>query len=164
MDKRHVSSAVLLALALAAGCGTQEGGVSRPPATGAKAPTKGEHDHGPGPHGGTIIEFGKLHAEFTVDHAKQEATVYVLSGDLKRAVPIPTDKLLLSIKTPPFQTDLKAVPLDGEPAGQSSRFVGRHTALGKEQEFEGTVSGEWNGTPYLGDFKEKPEGHEKDKK
>jgi len=56
------------------------------------------------------------------------------------------------------------VPLDGEPQGKSSRFVGKHERLGKEQEFAGTVSGEIEGKPYAGDFKEEPESPKKDKK
>lgn len=127
---------------------------------------KDDHDHGPGPHGGTIIEFGRgLHAEFTVDHAKKQATVYILSGNLKNAAPLKTDKLLLSIKDPKFETELKADPIEKDPKGSSSRFVGTHEKLGVEQEFEGTVSGEVEGKPYFGDFKEEAEHHEKkDKK
>ena len=110
------------------------------------------HDHGEAPHGGTIIEFGKYHAEFCVDHGKKQVTVYILSGDLEKNDPIPATKLLLSIKTPTFQADLVAVPQDGDPKGRSSRFVATHENFGKEQEFEGTVSGEIDGKPYLGDF------------
>jgi hypothetical protein len=60
--------------------------------------------------------------------------------------------------------DLKAVPQDGDPAGKSSRFVGKHDSFGKEQEFEGTMSGVVDGKPYAGDFKEeehKDHKHEK---
>lgn len=80
--------------------------------------------------------------------------VGLLSGDLEKNDPIPATKLLLSIKTPTFQADLVAVPQDGDPKGRSSRFVATHENFGKEQEFEGTVSGEIDGKPYLGDFKE----------
>ncbi len=112
-----------------------------------------DHDHGEGPHGGTVFEFGKHHAEFTVDHAKQQATVYILSGSLKKAVPIFADKLTLTLKDPPCTIELKAQPLDGEPMGRSSRFVGTHPNLGKEQEFAGTVS---DGQGTTGNFQEKP--------
>jgi hypothetical protein len=146
----------LLAAAVAlAGCDTKK--PADTPKGGAKAGEDGdEHDHGPGPHGGTIIEFGKYHGEFVVDHKKQEATVYILDGKAEKAVPIPTDTLLLSIKSPQFQVELKAAPLEGEPKGRSSRFVGKHEKLGVEQEFAGTVSGEIDGKPHLGDFEEKP--------
>ncbi len=124
-----------------------------------------DHEHGPGPHGGTVIEFGKYHGEFVVDHAKKQATVYILDGKVKNAVPIAAEKLLLNIKTPQFQADLMAVPQESDPKGKSSRFVATHDNLGKEQEFEGTVSGEVDGKPYLGDFKEEAhKGHDHDKK
>ncbi|MGL6075434.1 MAG: hypothetical protein ACRC8S_14865 [Fimbriiglobus sp.] len=123
-----------------------------------------DHDHGEAPHGGTIIEFGKYHAEFCVDHGKKQVTVYILSEDLKKNEPIAAAKLLLSIKTPTFQTDLVPAPQEGDPKGKSSRFVATHDNFAKEQEFEGTVSGEIDGKPYLGDFKEEEhKDHKRDK-
>jgi hypothetical protein len=38
--------------------------------------------------------------------------------------------------------------------------VGTHDSLGVVQEFSGTISGEIDGTPYSGDFKEEPHDHE----
>lgn len=129
-----------------------------------ETPKKDSHDHGEAPHGGTIIEFGKSHAEFCVDHGKKQVTVYILSEDLKKNEPIAAAKLLLSIKSPTFQTDLVAAPQDGDPKGKSSRFVATHDNFAKEQEFEGTVSGEIDGKPYLGDFKEEEhKDHKHDK-
>ena len=58
---------------------------------------------------------------------------------------------------------LKAEPQKGDPEGKASCFVGTHEKLGVEQEFEGTLTGEADGTPYTGDFKEEPEAP-KDKK
>ena len=52
------------------------------------------------------------------------------------------------------------MPMDGEPKGRSSRYVGTHDNLGKVQEFEGTLTGLVDGKPYSGDFKE--EAHEHD--
>lgn len=160
MSLKKLLGVALLAVAVTAtGCGptattpTKAGdpkGVTPP-----KADDHEDHDHGPGPHGGTIIEFGKHHAEFCVDHDKKQVTIYILSGNLKKAVPIPAEKLLLSIKSPQFQVDVKASPLEGEPKGQSSRFVATHDNFGKEQDFEGTLSGEIEGKPYLGDFRHK---------
>ena len=122
------------------------------------------HGHGAGPHEGTLADWGggKFHIEFNVDHDKQEATVYVLGSDEKTPVPIKaTDgKLMLTITEPSFQVELKAEPLDGEADGNASRFVGKHEKLGVVQEFAGTVSGEVDGTPYAGDFKEEPHDHE----
>lgn len=136
----------------------------KPIATQAVAHEEDEHDHGEGPHGGTILEFGKYHGEFCMDHAKKQATVYILDGKAKNTKSIPVEKLSLSIKSPQFQTDLVAMPQDGEPKGESSRFVATHENFGKEQEFEGTVSAVINGKPYLGDFKEEAHDHDKKKK
>jgi hypothetical protein len=94
----------------------------------------------------------------TVDHDKQEATVYVLGDDEKTAVPIKASTILLNINAPKFQVELAAAPLDGEAEGTASRFVGKHESLGKAQEFAGSISGEVDGTPYVGDFKEEPHG------
>jgi hypothetical protein len=146
-----------LAAVLAAGCNSH-------PASNTKAGTAaaaGDHEHGVGPHGGTILELGggKYHGEFTVDHKKQEAAVYILRGDAKTLLPIKADKVLLSIKDPSFQVELKARPEKGDAAGQSSCFAGTHEKFGKEQEFAGTVSCEIDGKPFTGDFAEKDEGH-----
>ena len=37
------------------------------------------HAHAPGPHGGTIVDWGggKFHVELTVDHDRKEATAYM---------------------------------------------------------------------------------------
>lgn len=162
-----VTCGSLVALALA-GCNT-----SAPPST-TGTPTAGEshegHDHdahahgehGAGPHDGTIGEFGggKYHIEFTVDHAKQEAIVYILGDDVKTPAPLKTDKLTLAINDPAVTVELSAQPLEGESDGASSRFVGTHESLGKEQDFAGTVTAEVEGTPYEGDFKEESHSHE----
>lgn len=151
---------LLLITFAVAGCGSQPSAdTNKSPAT-SKSESE-EHAHGSGPHGGTIADWGggKYHVEFTVDHGKKEATVFILGSDAKSATPIKSTKLLLSITDPPFQTELTAQPIEGEKDGMSSRFVGRHDTLGKVQEFAGTISGEVDGTPFAGDFKEEAEGH-----
>ena len=126
--------------------------------------SEGGHSHGAGPHGGTVADWGggKFHVEFTVEHSQQEAVVYVLGSDEKTPTPIMvTDgKLLLTIKAPPFQVELIATPLEGETNSSASRYVGKHEKLGMVQEFAGTISGEVDGTPYSGDFKEDSHDHE----
>jgi hypothetical protein len=114
------------------------------------------HGHGAGPHDGTLADWGggKYHVEFTVNHDKQEATVYVLGSDEKSPVPIRTDKISLTIGNPELQADLLPMPLEGEADGLSSRFVGKHEKLGIVQEYAGTMSAEIEGTPYTGDFEE----------
>jgi hypothetical protein len=131
----------------------------------AAAPAPGEpHTHGAGPHGGTVADWGggKYHVEFTVDHEKKEATVYVLGGDEKTLSAVKTNNggLLLTINEPSFQVVLKAAPDPSDPAGSAAKYVGTHEYLGIVREFSGTISGEIDGTPYAGDFKEEPHGDE----
>ena len=118
------------------------------------------HGHGVGPHDGTIADWGggKFHAEFTVDHDKQQATVYVLGSDEKTATPIDAESIELSIADPEMQVVLSAQPQEGDPEGKSSRFVGTHEKLGVVQEYAGTMTGVVDGTPYSGDFKEEAHG------
>jgi len=137
-----------------------------PKDSGKLAPAaKKEHDHpDKGPHGGPFAEWGdeEYHVEFTVDHDKKEATVYILGPDAKTHKAIDTRELILALKTEPLEKIImKPVPQadQGDKDGNSSRFVGTHEVLGKKMEFEGTVSGKVGKTPYSGDFKEKAEAH-----
>lgn len=116
------------------------------------------HDHGAGPHGGTLADWGggKYHVEFTVDHDKKEAVIYVLGTDEKTPAPIKAadGKLLLTVREPAFQVELVARPLSGEAESTSSCYGGMHESLGIIREFAGTISGEVDGTPFAGDFAE----------
>lgn len=122
------------------------------------------HEHGAGPHGGTLADWGggKYHVEFTVDHDRRQATVYILGSDEKTPAPIAAadDQLLLTITQPFFSVDLQAAPQAGDPPGTASRFVGTHEQLGVVQEFAGTIAGEVEGVPYAGDFQE--QAHEQE--
>jgi hypothetical protein len=157
---------VAAVLVLVVGCGS----------SGAKKPKGGppsgheEHgEHGEGPHGGAVGDWGggKYHFEFTVDHDKKEATVYILGSDEITPAPIKAKdgQLTLSIKglknKDEYTVVLKAEPQKGDPEGKSSRFVGTNEMLGVVQEFAGTLSGEADGTPYTGDFKEEPPAKKK---
>ena len=161
---------IAIALSITPGCGNKPAakkpvgsgkkpvGSDKKPAGKAKTAKKIEHVHGEGPHGGTIADWGggKYHVEFTVDHDKKEATIYVLGDDAKTAHPIAAKKITLSINDPKFQTDCVPAPMKGEKDGKSSRFVGKHDNLGIVREYEGIISGQMDGTPYSGPFKEEP--------
>jgi len=161
MKKPELTLTVLIAigtLAFVVGCAD-----SKPEANGnSEQPEShsGEtgHGHGAGPHDGTLADWGggKYHVEFTVDHGKQEATIFILGDDEKTASPIKAAEIQLSIKDPMMQVTLLAIPLDGDAEGSASRFVGNHESLGVVQEYEGTISGVVDDTPYSGDFKEEP--------
>lgn len=129
----------------------------------AKPAVKAKHDHPEdGPHKGPLAEWGaeEFHPEFTVDHQKQEARVYVLGPDAKTPAPIKTERILLTIYAPAFQVDLKPEPQPNDPPGTASCFVGKHEKLGEDRSFAGTLSAEINGKPYAGDFKEGAHHHE----
>jgi hypothetical protein len=160
--RKLVSGAAIVAtLSLALGCSGPTGSSPTKSDTSSK---KEEHSHGTGPHGGAVAHWGgsKYHAEFTVDHDKQEATVYILGSDAKTAAPIKAKdgQIAASITgvkdKGTFDVILKALPQEGDPEGKSSRFVGKHEKIGVVQEFEGTITGENDGTPYTGRFKEEP--------
>lgn len=160
--KRFWIGFICLAGLVTAGCHQEAADSSLPP---APLSADDDHDHGggeghdrEGPHHGTLVEWnaGKYQLELVVDQDKKEVTVYVLGEDAKTAVPIATETLVVSIQDPALILDLKAVPLDGEPSGKSSRFVGTHDEFAKERQLAGTISGEFQGTPYTGDFQQKP--------
>lgn len=161
--------AMLAFMSLAAGCGKNEKAdkeADKAKAAGKKGgehkkSDEGDHVHGPGPHGGTITDWGggKYHVEFVVDHDKKEATVYVLGGDEETPAPIQAKdgQILLTIDEPKFQVTLKAAPLKGESEEKASRFVGQHEKLGIVREFSGIIIGVVDGTPFRGPFKEEAE-------
>lgn len=159
MSRIHLLVAGIALFAMA-GCGETPAPVETPVTPPANTGEEG-HSHGEGPNGGAVADWGggKYHVEFTVDHDTQEATVYILDSNAKNPTPIKSEKLLLNISDPVFQVELMPLPLDGEADGTSSRFVGKNEKLGVVQEFTGTISGEAEGTPYAGDFKEEPHSH-----
>jgi hypothetical protein len=140
-------------LLIVAGCSKEKPTVA--PAADSTVETSA-HSHGSGPHGGAIADLGggAYHAEFTVDHDAKQSTVYVLGSDGKTAAPIKASKLVLTINEPSYEVELNAQPMPGETGGESSRFVGQHENFGIVREFAGTISGEFDGTPYVGEFAE----------
>lgn len=148
----------LLVVALAVGCGANSTPLtSAPPST----PKPGHTHTDGGVAGGALVEWGaeEYHAEFTVDHKSSEATVYILDGSAKKVVAIPAKSITLSLtQSPPVVVKLVPKPQDGDPADQSSRFVGTHPALATEVRLAGSISGEVNGKKYTGDFKHEPAG------
>ncbi|TWU12888.1 hypothetical protein CA54_17140 [Symmachiella macrocystis] len=161
MLRIHLLTAAF-ALCTLAGCGeTPKPEETSPPANSTEAGHGHSHSHSEGPNGGVIADWGggKFHVEFTVDHDTKIATVYILDNNAKNPAPIDAEKLLLNIADPVFQVELMPVPLEGEAEGTSSRFIGKNDKLGVVQEFAGTISGEADGTPYAGDFKEETHSH-----
>ncbi|MCE9632101.1 MAG: hypothetical protein K8S94_15475 [Planctomycetia bacterium] len=172
MNRQNTVSAAVVITSMICGAGCTQ--APTPPKSAAKAAAArpddhghshddgDHHGHGAGPHDGTLADWGggKYHVEFTVDHDKKEAVIYVLGSDEKTAAPVKTadGKLLLTIREPAFQVELAARPLNGEAEGMSSCYGGTHESLGIVREFAGTISGEVDGTPFAGEFTEQPHG------
>lgn len=144
----------LLFAALVAGCGPTTSPTTSPAKMDPPA-----HEHPTvGPSGGVVVEWGEeeYHLEFLADRTAGEATVYVLDGTAKKVTAVGAKSLTLSLEgTPPVTVTLEPKPQEGDPAGKSSRFVGKSDALKKEGLFSGSLSGEVGGKNYTGDFKEK---------
>lgn len=151
---------LIVGVLLVAGCNKQDG--SKPVgATDAKQNSTAAHaPHGMGPNGGVVFDLGKQHAEFTVDHDQQQCTILVLGDDEKTPTPVTAIELVVAIKETKT-ADGKPVPamtviLKPQDAadGKASKFVGTDPGIGNVADFEGTVSGEIDGKPAQGDFKE----------
>lgn len=160
-----------LLLGALAGCGDKKPTDDKKPDSGKdntkkpgdkKDDKKGEHDHGPGPNGGVIFDFGKYHAEFTVNHDKKECYVLFINGDNEKAPPLPVVATELTLTTKPTKTkdgkDVPAMTIALKPTdakdGKATKFVGAHAGLGNVADFEGTVVGEIDKKPAEGEFKE----------
>lgn len=158
-------------LALAGGCAREKPKTTATNGKKQDGKTPPAHDHPDhGPHGGALAEWGdeEYHAEFTVDHKKKQATVYILDGSAKKPAPIAAEtvELTLTHEKSPVQITLKADPDKDDPKGKSSRFVGTHDKLGEERPFEGEISANVGDVPYAGKFHEEEddEHHKKDAK
>lgn len=156
-----------LALIILAIAGCENSRTTRP-AEPAKAEAKhdhdhkheGEHVHGNGPNGGVVFDLGKQHAEFTVNHDKQECTVLILGDDEKTPQPVAATELIVALKETKTEAGAivaaTAITLSPqEPVGgKASKFVGADPVIGNVADFAGTVTGEIDGKPAQGEFKE----------
>ena len=119
-----------------------------------------DHVHGKGPNGGVVFDFGKHHAEFTVDHDKKECTLSFLGMDEKTPTPVAAKDVTVTTKeakakdgtvVPPMTIKLAATD---EKDGKATTFVGTDPGLGNVAEFEGAVNGVLDAKPSKGEFKE----------
>jgi hypothetical protein len=89
-----------------------------------------------------------------VNPETREAIVYILDGKAVAPKPIASKTLALGLRqSPALALTLAARPLDRDPAGSSSRFVGKHDTFGEKKSFAGTLSCEVDGKKYSGFFK-----------
>jgi hypothetical protein len=107
-----------------------------------------------------VFDFGQHHAEFTVDHPKQQCMLLLLDDDAK--TPIFEVAGELALATNPTKTKegkaVDAMTITLTPTNavdcKTSTFVGTDPGLGNVADFDGTVSGEIDGKPAQGEFKE----------
>jgi hypothetical protein len=152
---------ILAAVLVVAGCSKSE---TKPAPSSssntATAPVVAEHTHGTGPNGGVVMDLGSQHAEFTVDHGKKEVTVLVLGDDKKTPKPIAATGLVLNIKETKTADGKVVAPMTitlqpvKAAEGKTATFVGTDPGIGNVADFAGTVSGEIDGKPAMGEFKE----------
>src|SRR5262245_25544434 len=106
--KTLAAIALGLGLALAAGCDKKND------KGGDKGGGKDGHEHGNGPHGGVVFDFGggAYHGEFKPNHKEKSATVWILGADEKSLTPVKADRLRLVVSntTPKIEIDL--TPID----------------------------------------------------
>lgn len=162
MTRKTFAAFVLgLGLLWAVGCDAKKDGAKEAPKGGDKKGDEDDHNHGAGPHGGVIIELGKYHGEFKPDHAKKEATVWLLKADAKTPARVKADKLRLVVTNTNPKIEIDLLPVDKDADGAATTFTGKHDGFGVEMEYKGTVSVTVDGKPYSGDFEEKAEPKKK---
>lgn len=155
MKKWTFAAAGLLTFVAVVGCTSKPGGSPQAKSGKPSAAKDGDehHDgHAPGPHGGVVFDFGRVHGEFVTDPAKQECSVYIFGSDEKTPKSVAATHLDLTIKNPAMTLELKPAPATGDPAGKASRFFGQHAEFGKKQRFVGVLAGVVDNKPSQGEF------------
>ncbi|MGD9644693.1 MAG: hypothetical protein AB7U73_03210 [Pirellulales bacterium] len=164
MTYSKIAFSLLFCGLLLAGCGKhtstpETNGSPEAPSQTSSAEPAG-HTHGAGPNGGVVFDLGSQHAEFTVDHGKQQCTILVLGADEKSPLPVAAEELTLSTKetktadgTVVAPMTITLVPQEAAD-GKASTFVGTDPGMANVADFEGTVVGLIDGKPAQGEFKE----------
>lgn len=167
---KTVSAGLLIGVLAMAGCSDTKKNdtAAKPdPENATKSNSGGDASHGPhgaGPNGGVVFDLGKYHAEFTVDHAKNQCLILVLGVDETTPAPVAVQDLTLTTKetktadgtpVPPMTVDL--LPQD-ETDGKATTFIGTDPGLSNVADFDGTVLGVVDGKPSQGEFSESAGG------
>jgi len=128
-------------------------------------PAQAQHAHGAGPNGGVVFDLGGHHAEFTVNHDRGEAKIVVLGTDEKSLAAVDATEFILLTKES-HTADGKVVPpmtivmLPQEASGgKATTYVGSDPGIHNVADFAGTVSGDIDGKPAMGEFDEAAGGH-----
>jgi YHS domain-containing protein len=90
-----------------------------------------DHDHPPGPHGGTLVAVGReshFHVEAVFERSGH-VRVYTYGGDETQVHPIDSQPVPATVRRPPDGTEFSVLlspePQPGDPPGKASRFAGR---------------------------------------
>lgn len=118
------------------------------------------HSHAPGPHGGTVVDWGggTYHVELVFDHPARKVSAYIYGTDEKTPAPIKAEQIMMA--TTELQLSLKPEG-EGE-SGEYTLYSATHESLGKEAEWEGSVSALVGETPYSGKFEHGEHDHDHD--
>jgi hypothetical protein len=158
MYLKWMTPGLLVAALWTAGC--TKSSDSTTAGTGTTAAPVAEHAHGTGPNGGVVFDLGGHHAEFTVDHPKKECTILVLGDDEKSPTAVAATELILNIQETKTADGTVVAPMTitmspvNAADGKAATFVGTDPGIGNVADFAGTVSGEIDGKPAMGEFKE----------
>ena len=151
-----------LGLSLIALCATGCSKPSEPAPAKPRVPAApvAEHSHGSGPNGGVVFDLGSYHAEFTVDHGKKQCTIVFLGDDEKTPSAVTATEFILNIQETKTADGTVVAPMTVtmEPSdaedGKATTFVGTDPGIGNVADFAGTLSGEIDGKPAMGEFAE----------
>ncbi|MCE9562407.1 MAG: hypothetical protein K8U57_10170 [Planctomycetes bacterium] len=128
-----------------------------------------EHEHPPGPHGGTMVAVGRenrFHVEAVFDRSGQ-VWVYTYGEDESQVHPVEAQPVPATVRRPSDPTEFSVLlspePQPGDPPGKASRFAGRlpkeldggrielvvpaMTLVGERHWFAVKSEGEWHRNP-----------------
>jgi hypothetical protein len=112
-----------------------------------------------------VFDVGSHHAEFTVDHPKQQCMLLMLGDNEKTPTAVAATEFTVIInetKTGDGKV-VKAMTVTMTPedavGGKASKFVGTDPGIGNVADFAGTVIGEIDGKPVSGNFDESGSDH-----
>jgi hypothetical protein len=156
---KMITPAILITALSTSGCSKSSDSMSATNDASDVAPVA-ENAHGTGPNGGVVLDLGSHHAEFTVDHGKHECTILILGDDEKTPAAVAATEFILNIQETKTADGTVVAPMTitmlpmNATDGKAATFVGTDPGVGNVADFAGTVSGEIDGKPSMGEFKE----------
>ncbi len=153
-----MASLLLIAGLWTVGCSSST--ESTPAGSDTTAVAVTEHTHGTGPNGGVVFDLGSHHAEFGVSHPEKQVTILFLGNDEKSPTAVAATEFILNIQesktadgTVVAPMTITMLPVDAT-GGKATTFVGSDPGIGNVADFSGTLSGEIDGKPAMGEFAE----------